>query len=181
MMVGVMVVLEFRLFGFQFIAYYFMFYAFGYYCNKYRGLLTTNKVVMILLFILWLSMGSYWNMHELPFFLKGVSVVPSILLQYAYRFVTAFVAIYLIFSASPLLLNSGNERIVHLGQISLGIYVVHLMLVIPISTWLVCVIPRVPMPIVVFCSFIMTSIISIVIVELLNKNKYTSRYLLGKI
>lgn len=139
---------------------------------------------MVLLFSLWLTMSSYWNMHELPFFLKGVPIVPPVLLQYAYRFATAFVAIYLIFSISPLLLNSDNIlnlRIVHLGQISLGIYVVHLILIIPMSPWLVSIMSKVSMPIMILSSFVITSIISIVIVELLNKNKYTSRYLLGKI
>lgn len=184
LLVGIMVVLNFRMFGFQFIAYYFMFYAFGYYCNKYRNLLTSKKNVWLVLFMVWLVMGSFWNMHELPFFLRGVPFVPSALLQYAYRFATAFVAIYLLFSSAPMLLNVrnvANEQIAHLGQISLGIYVVHLTLIIPMSPWLVKLFPNVSMPIVILLSFVIASIISITIVELLNKNKYTSRYLLGKI
>lgn len=181
---GIMVVLDFRKFGFQFIAYYFMFYAFGYYCNKYKNLLTTSKIVMAGLFVTWFAMGSFWNMHELPFFLKVVPFVPSALLQYAYRFATAFVAIYLIFCAAPLLLGArtkANEKIAHIGQISLGIYVVHLTLIIPMSPWLVSIMPNVPMAAVIFISFFLASFISITIVELLNKNKYTSRYLLGKL
>ena len=183
-LVGIMVVLNFRAFGFQFIAYYFMFYAFGYYCNKYKKLLTSNKVVMGTLFVIWILMGSFWNMHELPFFLNDIPFVPSALLQYAYRFATAFVAIYLIFSAAPMLLNSknkANEKVAHIGQISLGIYVVHLTLIIPMSPWLVRILPNVPIVVVILISFLLASIISITIVELLNKNKYTSRYLLGKI
>lgn len=183
-LVGIMVILDFRMFGFQFIAYYFLFYAFGYYCNKYRNLLTTNKVVMLKLFLVWLVMGSFWNMHDLPFFLKGVPFVPSSLLQYAYRFATAFVAIYLIFCTAPLLLEARtkvNEKMAHIGLISLGIYVVHLTLIIPMSPWLVRILPNVPMVVVILISFLLASIISITIVELLNKNKYTSRYLLGKI
>lgn len=183
-LVGIMVLLNFRMFGFQFIAYYFMFYTFGYYCNKYRNLLTSNKPVWMVLFLLWLVMGSFWNMHELPFFLKGIPFVPSALLQYAYRFATAFVAIYLLFSSAPMLLkarNKVNEKIAHLGQISLGIYVVHLTLIIPMSPWLAKQLPNVPMPIVIILSFVTALIISITIVELLSKNKYTSRYLLGKL
>lgn len=183
-LVSIMVALNFRMFGFQFIAYYFMFYAFGYYCNSYRNLLTSSKVTMVVLFAIWLVLGSFWNMHELPFFLKEVPYVPAPLLQYSYRFTTAFVAIYLIFSIAPLLLhksNKLNKNIVHLGQISLGIYVVHLSLIIPLSPWLVNMLPEIPMPIVILLSFVITSILSVIIVELLNKNKFTSKYLLGKL
>lgn len=183
-LVGVMVFVNIRVCGFQFIAYYFLFYAFGYYCNKYRNVLTTNKILMVVLLLVWFAMGSFWNMHELPFFLKGIPFVPSALLQYAYRFITAFVAIYLIFSVAPLMLNTDtkiNQRITHLGQISLGLYVVHLTLIIPMSPWLVSIMPQVPISIVVCLSFALAFIISVAIVELLNRNKYTSRYLLGKI
>lgn len=184
LLVGIMVVLNLRMFGFQFIAYYFVFYVFGYYCNKYRNLLTSNEFVWLVLFIVWLVMGSFWNMHDLPFFLKGVPFVPSALLQYAYRFATAFVANYLLFSSAHMVLNARNnvnEKIVHLGQISLGIYVVHLTMIIPIAPWFVKQLPNVSMPIFIILSFVIASIISVVIVELLKNNKYTSRYLLGKI
>ena len=100
------------------------------------------------------------------------------------RFATAFVAIFLIISAAPMLLNAknkANEKVAHIGQISLGIYVVHLMLIIPMSPWLVSIMPNISKTIVIFISFLLASIISIIIVELLNKNKYTSRYVLGKI
>lgn len=183
-LVGIMVFLNFRMFGFQYIAYYFMFYAFGYYCNKYRTMLITNKTALLTLFIVWIAMRSFWSMHELPFFLKGFPFIPSSLLQYAYRFATAFVAIYVIFCIAPSLLNSNgrlNKWVAHLGQISLGVYVVHLTLIIPMAPWLVSLLPTIPIPVVILLTFVLASIISIVIVELLNKNKYTSRYLLGKI
>ena len=184
LLVGIMVVLNLRMFGFQFIAYYFMFYVFGYYCNKYRNLLVSNKIVWLVLCMMWLVMGSFWNMHELPFFLKGIPFVPSSLLQYAYRFATAFVAIYLIFCVAPLMLDArtkANAKIAHIGQISLGIYVVHLTFIIQMSPWVVSIFPNVPMTVVIIISFLLASIISITIVELLNKSKYTSRYLLGKL
>lgn len=183
-LVVAMVFVNFRVCGFQFIAYYFLFYALGYYCNKYRSVLITNKILMVVLLFVWFVMGSFWNMHELPFFLKGIPFIPSALLQYAYRFMTAFVAIFLLFSAAPLMLNADtkiNQKITHLGQLSLGLYVVHLTLIIPLSSWLVSKMPQVPINIVVCLSFALALIVSIAIVELLNSNKYTSRYLLGKI
>ena len=36
LLIGTMVIFELRKFGFQYISYYFLFYAFGYYCNKYN-------------------------------------------------------------------------------------------------------------------------------------------------
>lgn len=184
LLVGIMVVFAFRMFGFQFIAYYFLFYIFSYYYNKYRNLLTQNRIIIVFLLLCWFAMASFWNMHNLPFFLKEVSLVTSSILQYAYRFTTAFVAIYLIFSSAPLLLGTStkyNRKIAKIGQLSLGIYVVHLTLIIPMSAWLVRKMPMVSSLIMILISFVLVSIISILIVELLNKNKYTSRNLLGRI
>lgn len=77
--------------------------------------------------------------------------------------------------------NKVNMSLCHIGQLSLGIYVVHLMMIIPMSHWLVSIMPSIPLYIVVIISFSLATIISIGIVELLSKNKLSSKYLLGKI
>ena len=45
-----LVLADVRVFEGQFISYYFVFYLFGYYCNKYDGLLVKTKTVMLLFF-----------------------------------------------------------------------------------------------------------------------------------
>lgn len=184
LLIGTMVIFELRKFGFQYISYYFLFYAFGYYCNKYNRQLSSSKIFITLLFFTWLFMGSYWKMHELPLFLKGLTILPSAILQYTYRFVTAFVAIYFIISIAPKLLDSAsifNNKVAKIGQLSLGIYVVHLLIIIPMSLGLVERLSAFPMPILIFLSFIFASSLSVAIVKLLNKNEFTAKFLLGKL
>ncbi len=107
-LITLMVGWEQRLFGFQFIAYYFLFYSFGYYIHKYREIVITSNIVLIIfLSVIWLVLAWFWNMHELPSWLQFVPL-PKSMMQYAYRFITATIAIYVLFSVSQLLLNYDN-------------------------------------------------------------------------
>ena len=179
-----MVVFEIRIFGFQFISYYFLFYSIGYYMNKYKDCFVYRNWVLLSLFIGWLFLASFWNMHELPVFLRSVTIIPQSILQYAYRFITALLAIYVLVIATPTVLNKENclnKKMVHIGQISLGIYVTHLLLVIPISHRLCMLLQHCPIFLIIVISFILTMFLSVIFVEMLTKNKYTSKYLLGKL
>lgn len=68
-----LVLADVRVFEGQFISYYFVFYLFGYYCNKYDGLLVKTKTVMLLLFVLLWQASEI--LHELPFF--NVPYIPA--------------------------------------------------------------------------------------------------------
>lgn len=41
LLAGIMAAIEFRLFGFQFISYYFLFYVVGYFIHKYQSVIIT--------------------------------------------------------------------------------------------------------------------------------------------
>ncbi|UKK54781.1 acyltransferase family protein [Prevotella sp. E2-28] len=106
LLVLLMLVLNVRILGFQYIAYYFAFYIIGYYLHKYESLLIKNKVFLLLLMLVWPVLAWFWDMHELP-----LSILPLTggLLQYAYRFVTALLAVYVLINATPMLLDSGKK------------------------------------------------------------------------
>jgi len=182
LLAGIMVAFDFRLFGFQFIAYYFLFYSLGYFLNKYNNrLVTKNKVVIIILSLIWLVLAWFWNMHELPGFLNAIPL-PHTLMQYFYRFITAAIAIYVLVAISPLLLNKENvfnQPFVRLGTISLGIYTTHYILIGKIvglcSSW------GLNDVFIIISSFIIALLGSWLIVWLLSKWKVTERLLLGKI
>lgn len=184
-LIMVMVLGDVRILGFQYISYYFAFYIIGYYCNKYNKLLITNNIWHLVLgSLVWLLMASFWNMHHLPFFLQCIPYVPETLLLYAYRFVTAFIGIYVVLNIGHRFLNTSvafNARIAHIGQISLGLYVVHLVLIIGLSKWLAIVLSPYPLPIIIVISFTLTSCIAISIVEILLRSDITAKLLLGKV
>ena len=177
-----MVMLEIRVFGFQFLAYYFIFYLFGYCMHRFPQLKAKSIWSMAFLTAIWAFLAWYWNMHELPSWLQGLPYVPSTLLQYAYRGLTALIAVYVILSSAEKLFNKPskiNTLICRIGVLSLGVYVCHL-----------TIIGRLYDGILYFCDlgnavniivlFIIGLISSILIVGFLAKFKATSKLLLGK-
>lgn len=175
----IMVVCEIRILGFQFIAYYFLFYVVGYYIHKYPKLVVHNIGILTLLVFIWAFLAWFWNMHELPPFMS-ILPLPGSMLQYAYRFLTGLVAVYVLLCIAPNIMNMACPKmLVELGQISLGIYVVHLLIIPHITKVLGNSIDNVD--IVIVTSFIIAFVLSWLIVKLIQKWELTSRFLLGKV
>ena len=178
---GIMVIFDPRIFGFQFIAYYFIFYSLGFLLHKFNDKIVSCRIyVVVPLAVCWCGLSWFWQMHELPYWLKGFPF-PDTLMQYAYRIVTAAVAIYLLLALSPRLLNEEkiNKPFVELGRISLGIYTAHMIMVGKLARFFLGNALSVPMTII--CSFLISLFVSWLIVWLLGKWKVTAKYLLGKI
>lgn len=185
---GLMVVMEIRVLGFQFLAYYFLFYSIGYCLHKYENIALQKEMykpyIIIALTLIWAFLAWGWTMHGLPSWLPAIPYVPSALLQYAYRGFTALVAIVVLIGVAPKMLNDTgklNQKICTLGVVSLGLYVVHLFLMghivnailtvwQDISTWSCATI-----------AFVVVLIVSYLVVWLLNKKSHTARLFLGKL
>lgn len=183
LLMGLMVVFEIRKFGFQFISYYFLFYALGYCIHRFNVLQIKNKVLLSILTIIWAAMAWYWNMHELPSWLQGVSFIPSSLLQYAYRGVTAMLALMAIFGIAPSVLNKAskiNSPIIYVGVFSLGMYACHLSFMRYIISGLRIALPTADNVTIIIMTFVLSVISTSLIVNFLSKNKYTSKVFLGK-
>ena len=89
----IQIIFELRILGFQFIAYYFLFYTLGFYIHKYEDkIITKNNSIIFILFVSWLILAWFWKMHELPFYNM---VLPYSIMLYLYRFITAVIAVYL--------------------------------------------------------------------------------------
>ena len=185
---GVMVVMEIRVLGFQFLAYYFLFYALGYCLHKFETStivkVTCNTYVIVALTILWAFLAWGWSMHGLPSWMPVIPHVPSSLLQYAYRGFTALVAIVVLIGVAPKMLNATNklnQMICTLGVVSLGLYVVHLSLMGYIVKSIQSITPNISTWACVSFAFVLALVISYLVVWLLNRNKLTARIFLGKI
>lgn len=182
-LVGIMTLTEFRYFGFQFIAYYFLFYIAGYYYRKNEKYIPDNKVVVGLLIFLWAILAWFYSPHRLPDFLREAPLVPSALLLYGYRFATSTIACFVLFALAPKVLDTNNliNRILWtFGKVSLGMYVVHLLLC---RKLVVCMVNTIGMNSteLIIITFILLTSISYGLVYLLGKNKYTAKFLLGKL
>lgn len=178
----VMIVSDLRMFGFQFIAYYYLFYLIGFALHKYEhSIIISSKLVLVLLSLCWALMAWYWNMHSLPSFMQGLPF-PTTLAQYCYRFITAVIAVYVLFSVLPSLfkvVSRWNVPFVLLGVNSLGIYATHFILMRKLvglyRSFEMC------SGVIITCSFISGLVISWGIVWLLSKWTITNKLLIGKV
>jgi len=184
LLLGIMVLLDLRVFGFQFLAYYFLFYTLGYMLHKHESQLARlhHPAVLFLLFCLWLVLAWGWTMHGLPSWMPSIPYIPTSLLQYAYRGFTALLAVVILLSTAPIILNGTgklNRAICVIGNVSLGIYVVHLTIIGYIKDGIHIFSGNTQVNVALI--FIAALILSFIIVTILRKNKLTARYLLGKI
>lgn len=180
----IMVGLDFRILGFQFLAYYFLFYTLGYSIHRFSFLQIKYKLILLTITFVWLILAWFWKMHELPICLQTIPYIPSTLLQYAYRGLTASIAILVLLGVSPKLLNNDskfNSYLKDLGIVSLGLYVVHLPIMGYIAKINKAFAPSFPIWCQICIIFVLTCIISTILVVFLNKNKWTAKYLLGKL
>lgn len=180
----IMVLFEVRVFGFQFLSYYFLFYTLGYCIHRFPIFQIKNRLLLITLFLLWFILAWYWNMHALPYWMPEVPIIPSSLLQYAYRGLTALIVVVFIFALAPKVLNRGNKvntLIKSIGEVSLGLYVCHLTIMGDIVKWLRYVLPGLNNTTIIIFAFIIGCAISLSIVHLLKKNEFSSKFLLGKV
>lgn len=177
-LIMVFIVTEFRLMGYQFIAYYLLFFLVGYYYHKYKMHLPRNGWLLAILTLLWGLLAWFWHRHQLPSFLSWAPY-PSIA-QYVYRYVTALLACYVLLSIGPSCLNR-SKVFAAFGKVSLGIYVIHVLFCARLVQLLASFFGRDYLWLTVTVSFIVVSGISFGASWLLSRYRFTARFLLGKV
>ena len=183
LLIGTMAVLNTKVFGFHLIAYYFSFYALGYYMGQHKWLNISSGWVLGGLAIVWIFLAMGWSMHALPSWMPAIPFVLASMVQLAYRFITAFVAIVVMLNVAPHLLNGkgkANGIVSKLGFYSLGIYVTHYLVIWWIAD-VICKYATLSVPVEVAIIFVLGIAASILLVWLLNRNKYTALVFLGKL
>ncbi len=182
-LIGMMAVLNTKIFGFHLIAYYFSFYAIGYYMGQRDLFKISSRWLLAGLLAIWLILALGWSMHSLPTWMPTIPFVPISMTQLAYRFITAFVAIIVLLNTAPLLLiGTGKVSVTvsKLGFYSLGIYVTHYLVIWWIAE-LVLKFSTLGTATAIALIFALGLTVSIILVWLLNKNKYTALVFLGKL
>ena len=177
---SVLVILkDIHLLGIQYILYYFLFYAIGYYIHKF-GISIKSIMACVLMAFAWLLLASFWRPQALPEFIP-LSGMAATMLRFIYKFVVALVAVVVVFSIAPKCLNGDNKVckiLTWVGTYSLGIYVIHLTFADLVSKFVFSFVNDTWAKVLIL--FILLAVFSSVIVWLLNKFKWTSRLFLGK-
>ena len=169
--------------GYEYIAYYFIFYMMGFYCSKYNSKMPKNIYVVGGLFALWFILAFFWTPNGIPFFLKVVPYVPSVVVRMLYRMIVPVVFIIAMVSAGSRMsagVSQGWRLLIEFGQVSLGIYVVHMVVKNLFAQWIILMFPNLSMVWCVLIEFVILTILSLIVVRQLMKIKITSRYMLGK-
>lgn len=180
--VGMMAMFGVSVFGIQLVAYYFLFYTIGFYTHKYfSSFIHINGLLLIFLFFVWFILAWYWSIESVPALLAGIPL-PKTILNYSYRFISAFIAIYLLMAVFPKYMNKHsftNGIICFWGRLSLGIYTVHLIVLgdifSVIDAFLFCNFLKISL------TFVVVGGVSLLLVHILSKNGVTAKWLLGKI
>ena len=179
---GLMMFFNIRIFGIQYITYYFLFYSLGYLMHKYN-FVVNRRMLIIVSFIAWLLLAWNWSMHDIPSWVPVLPYIPTGTLQYFYRFMTATVAILFLMNFFEKYMNSLhflNNSLSKLGKISLGVYITHLFLVNFLKDFFINMDSCMSNALLSIILFVIVTPISICIVQLIQKNKLLSYYLLGR-
>jgi fucose 4-O-acetylase-like acetyltransferase len=123
---GIYLVTNFRYFGFQFIAWHFMFFTCGFLFHRYQTQIDKYwKYLFAVSAVFFPVLAWNWQMKEMPV-LFGFSLQSSLWL-YSYKFITAIFGIpffWYLFRITNIKLNWLNR----LGQNTIGIYAIHFLL-----------------------------------------------------
>ena len=180
----IMVVCNLRMFGLQFVSYYYYFYSIGYFYSKYAKLQIHNNLI-IGLFLVWCILAFYWKMHELPYWIPSDTMVPSSIIQYLYRGITGTIGVFLLFAFFSTYLNGEGglikRFILNCGSIPLGLYVVYIILVEKMNEIISDSNPNLNAFLIVLFAFCIVLFLSYAIVTFINKFNMSRKFLLGKI
>ncbi|MBR5957418.1 MAG: acyltransferase family protein [Salinivirgaceae bacterium] len=174
-----------KLFGVEYVAYYFFFYLLGYYLHKYSERLVIKRgLIIAFVGILWFALGSIFYSQGLPKQLQFITIIPHSLLYYIYRITTAILAVFFLFSLLIKIFEKEDRSakyIVQIGKVSLGIYAVHMVIRFKLVDMVVSLIPNIsywPLMIITFCLLLL---VSYCVVWILGKWSVTATWLLGKL
>lgn len=171
-----------KLFGYEYIAYYYIYFMVGYFARKYSNYLSLKSYVALIIFVLWVVMACFWTPNGLPFFLRNIPFIPDRILQLAYRMLTPLVFIVWMYAISPKIKIANNRLrniLIELGQISLGIYLVH-MVVKNLFAQILFENVMCPLWLQIIIEFVLLTVFSISVVRLLSKRRVSAKWLLGK-
>lgn len=182
LLIAVMMLTQFRKFGFQFISFHYLFFTLGYFIHRYPSLQTKNQIKLTALFLSWSVLAWYWKIHELPSWMADVPAPTAA--QYAYRGVTASIAIVFLINIAPCVFDSKgmfNSCIATLGTWSLGIYTAHFFILDNLKAMLRHFVSMDNEALFMTLFFSISFGFALLASFLMMKNKYLARFFMGKL
>lgn len=170
-----------KMFGCHFISYYYIFYVVGMLFGKYR--IQIPHFYCFLIGIVWFFLACFWRQHEVPDIVKWIQFLPSSIIIYMYRLICAMLGSIFILEFARRYMGTSTKitnLFAYLGQISLGIYIVHLFFRSIVGQDYLALFSSNTNLQFVIVDFSVKLGVSIIITYLISKNSITSFLLLGK-
>lgn len=184
LMIMYLILPDSKLLAFEYVSYYFVYYIMAYYLHKYNNMIPQKSWLLLVLVLVWFFLGSFYKAKGVPSIIEWISMVPSSLLNIVYRVITATIFIFMMFGLGQKIVVGKNKIwkiILEFGNISLGVYVVHMVLRVWLVRGLDYLMPWCTDWVLMAITFVFLSILSLWIVRLLGKWRVTATWLLGKI
>lgn len=170
-------------YGFSSLAYHFFYFTFGYALHRYKDSLiayfrlnkTTGNLLTGASFAYVLVAAYFWTRSGLPSFASTLQGISGILFNYAYRVSIALCAIIVCFATASHWLNTHtlvNRALCHIGRITMGIYVVHILLLDVNLDLCVRILPNASAPLLCAFYFAANLLTTILVVEVLRRTPY---------
>lgn len=175
----------FRLFGWPIIAKYFMFYSMGFYSRKYIKFEQRSIFLTLILLAAFLIAAFYCMQDSAPSFMPDDS---NSLYKYPYNFFVAFLGITAFMLLFANFFNRNLSSLIgYIGGGTLGLYAIHRTIGLWLASLIImhfkgtCDLSQESLYYVyVFFTWLGVSLVSWIIMVLLEKNKYMSMLFLGK-
>ena len=175
-LMGIMLKFKFKEFGFQFIAWYFSFYAFGYLYHKYEDKLGNfiNKTKWIT-FALFIITAYFWMRKEAPTFMQSNNQIYT----YIYKYIVALIGISTFMPLAKSYIDKPLKLTSRIGRsMTLGIYSMQQIIIVTVCRYC-SFIHEINLFIAIILLFMTTTALSFWFNVILGKNRFVSYVLLG--
>lgn len=173
-------------YGFPLLAYHFFYFTFGYALHRYKDSLitffrldkTTGNLLTGASFVYAFVAAYFWTRSGLPSFASTLQGINGTLFNYAYRVSIALCAIIALFGTASRWLNTPtliNRALSYIGRITMGIYVVHILLLDVNLDLCVRILPNASTPLLCAFFFVTNLLTTIIGVEVLRRIPYIRR------
>lgn len=172
-------IIPFGVLGIGLLKKYYIYFFIGYIINKLYKTIKINKVVYLIVVILFIILSSQWSRVNPPLFynefISQKGFILKILALYIYPLITALAGTLAIYKLTKFI-NIKNiyisELLIYLGKNSLIIYAIHY--------YFISITKIRYIAISILVNFIIAIILSIILFRILKKFKFTKKILLGE-
>lgn len=170
---------NFRFFGFQFLAWFYLFYCLGFYARKYENIIFKKINQLLLISAILFPVGVlFWMRKDNPTFYQWINLGSSFI--FLYKFIVAILGILFFLTSFKLISKYNSELVIpnlliNISYDSLGIYSIHFI----ILDFLLKIQFNLSIPMKIIILTVICLVCSYCVIRFIKLNKTSTALLLG--